>query len=161
MGAFEYTALDAQGRERKGLIEGDTPKHVRQLLREKHLLPMDIQETAERELKQSRRRGFMRRGLSTLDLALLTRQLATLLHSGLPLEESLQAVAEQTEKPRVQRIILGVRGKVVKATRWRMACEISRKPSRRSIEPPSPRASSPANWIRCWKGSRTTPNPAR
>jgi len=113
MGAFEYTALDAQGRERKGLIEGDTPKHVRQLLREKHLLPMDIQETAERELKQSRRRGFMRRGLSTLDLALLTRQLATLLHSGLPLEESLQAVAEQTEKPRVQRIILGVRGKVV------------------------------------------------
>src|SRR6202035_506240 len=113
MGAFEYTALDAQGRERKGLIEGDTPKHVRQLLREKHLLPMDIQETVEREHKQSRRRGFMRRGLSTLDLALLTRQLATLLHSGLPLEESLQAVAEQTEKPRVQRIILGVRGKVV------------------------------------------------
>ena len=113
MGAFEYTALDAQGRERKGLIEGDTPKHVRQLLREKQLLPMEIQETAERELKRSRRRGFMRRRLSTLDLALLTRQLATLLRSGLPLEESLQAVAEQTEKPRVQRIILGVRGKVV------------------------------------------------
>jgi general secretion pathway protein F len=113
MGAFEYIALDAQGRERKGLIEGDTPKHVRQLLRDKQLLPMEIQETAERELKQSRRRGFMRRGLSTLDLALLTRQLATLLRSGLPLEESLQAVAEQTEKPRIQRIILGVRGKVV------------------------------------------------
>src|ERR1700732_4760909 len=93
MGAFEYTALDAQGRERKGLIEGDTPKHVRQLLRDKQLLPMDIQETAQRELKKRRARGFMRRGLSTLDLALLTRQLATLLHSGLPLEESLQAFA--------------------------------------------------------------------
>src|ERR1700723_700156 len=113
MGAFEYTALDAQGRERKGLIEGDTPKHVRQLLREKQLLPMDIQETAAQELKQSRRRRFMRRGLSSLDLALLTRQLATLLRSGLPLEETLQAVAEQTEKPRVQRIVLGVRSKVV------------------------------------------------
>src|SRR6202161_2000214 len=113
MGAFEYTALDAKGGERKGQIEADTPKHARQLVREKHLLPMDIQETAERELKQSRRRGFMRRGLSTLDLALLTRQLATLLKSGLPLEESLQAVAEQTEKPRVQRIVLGVRSKVV------------------------------------------------
>jgi general secretion pathway protein F len=113
MGAFEYTALDAQGRERKGLIEGDTPKHVRQLLRDKQLLPMEIQETAQRELQQRRRRGLMRRGLSTLDLALLTRQLATLLRSGLPLEESLQAVAEQTEKPRVQRIVLGVRGKVV------------------------------------------------
>ena len=113
MGAFEYTALDSQGRERKGLIEGDTAKHVRQLLRDKQLLPMDIQETAQQEMKQSRRRRFMRRGLSTLDLALLTRQLATLLRSGLPLEETLQAVAEQTEKPRVQRIILGVRSKVV------------------------------------------------
>ena len=70
MGAFEYTALDAQGRERKGLIEGDTAKHVRQLLRDKQLLPMDIQETAQQELKQSRRRRFMRRGLSSLDLAL-------------------------------------------------------------------------------------------
>jgi general secretion pathway protein F len=113
MAAFEYIALDAQGRERKGLIEGDTPKHVRQLLREKHLLPMEIQETAQQELKAKRRRSLMRRGLSTLDLALLTRQLATLLKSGLPLEESLQAVAEQTEKPRVQRIVLGVRSKVV------------------------------------------------
>jgi len=113
MGAFEYTALDAQGKERKGLIEGDTPKHVRQMLRDKQLLPMEIQEAAQSELKRSRAKGFMRRGLSTLDLALLTRQLATLLRSGLPLEESLQAVAEQTEKPRVQRIVLGVRSKVV------------------------------------------------
>jgi general secretion pathway protein F len=113
MGAFEYTALDAQGRERKGLIEGDTPKHVRQLLREKQLLPMEISEAAQSEQRASGRGRFVRRGLSTLDLALLTRQLATLLRSGLPLEESLQAVAEQTEKPRVQRIILGVRSKVV------------------------------------------------
>jgi general secretion pathway protein F len=114
MGAYEYVALDPLGRERKGLIEGDTPKHVRQLLRDKQLLPIEILETAQRELKQSRsRRPFMRRSLSSLDLALLTRQLATLLRSGLPLEETLQAVAEQTEKARVQRIVLGVRSKVV------------------------------------------------
>ena len=114
MGAFEYVALDPQGKERKGLIEGDTAKHVRQLLRDKQLLPLEILEAAQREQKQSRsRRPFMRRGLSSLDLALLTRQLATLLRSGLPLEETLQAVAEQTEKPRVQRIVLGVRSKVV------------------------------------------------
>ena len=94
MGAFEYTALDAQGKERKGLIEGDTPKHVRQLLREKQLLPMEIQETAQRELKKSRARRFMGRGLSTLDLAMLTRQLATLLRSGLPLEEVLRVTRE-------------------------------------------------------------------
>ena len=87
---------------------------MRQLLRDKQLLPLEILEAAQREQKQSRsRRPFMRRGLSTLDLALLTRQLATLLRSGLPLEETLQAVAEQTEKARVQRIMLGVRSKVV------------------------------------------------
>ena len=40
MGAFEYVALDTSGKERKGLIEGDTPKHVRQLLRDKQLLPL-------------------------------------------------------------------------------------------------------------------------
>ncbi|MGC1522699.1 MAG: type II secretion system F family protein, partial [Steroidobacteraceae bacterium] len=113
MGAFEYIALDAQGKERKGLIEGDTPKHVRQLLRDKQLLPVEIMETAQREQKKGSARRLWRRGLSTLDLALLTRQLATLLRSGLPLEETLAAVAEQTEKPRVQRIILGVRSKVV------------------------------------------------
>src|SRR5580700_1114083 len=113
MGAFEYIALDAQGKERKGLIEGDTPKHVRQLLRDKQLLPVEIQETAQREQRKGKSPRLWRRGLSTLDLALLTRQLATLLRSGLPLEETLAAVAEQTEKPRVQRIILGVRSKVV------------------------------------------------
>jgi general secretion pathway protein F len=113
MGAFVYVALDALGKERKGLIEGDTAKHVRQLLREKQLLPVDIQEAAQSEQKRRNRGAFVRRGLSTLDLALLTRQMATLLRSGLPLEETLQAVAEQTEKPRVQRIILGVRSKVV------------------------------------------------
>jgi general secretion pathway protein F len=113
MAAFEYTALDPHGRERKGLIEGDTPKHVRQMLREKQLLPMEIREAAEREQTKRGGRRFLSRGISVLDLAMLTRQFATLLRSGLPLEETLQAVAEQTEKPRVQRIVLGVRGKVV------------------------------------------------
>jgi general secretion pathway protein F len=113
MGAFVYVALDALGKERKGVIEGDTAKHVRQILREKQLLPVDIQEAAQNEKKRANRGMWVRRGLSTLDLALLTRQMATLLRSGLPLEETLQAVAEQTEKPRVQRIILGVRSKVV------------------------------------------------
>ena len=113
MGAFEYTALDASGREKKGLIEGDTAKHVRQLLRERQLLPVDVREAAQKELARGRSRSLFRRGVSTLDLAMVTRQLATLLRSGLPLEETLQAVAEQTEKPRIQSIILGVRGKVV------------------------------------------------
>ena len=54
-----------------------------------------------------------RRGISTADLSLFTRQLATLVRAGLPLEESLLAVSQQTEKPRVQSIVLGVRSKVM------------------------------------------------
>src|ERR1700691_267429 len=114
MGAFEYTALDAGGRSRKGVIEGDTPRHVRTLLRERQLMPVTVEEVAARESKRQRgsRFGFAR-GVSAADLSLMTRQLATLTKAGLPLEEALLAVSQQTEKPRVQSILLGVRAKVV------------------------------------------------
>ena len=117
MGAFEYVAVDAAGRERKGVIEGDTPRHVRQLLREQSLLPVAVNEVLEQEAARSNRRfGFgmrFQRGLSAADLALVTRQLATLVKSALPLEEALLAVSQQTDKPRVRSIILGVRSKVM------------------------------------------------
>ncbi len=112
MGAFEYVALDAAGREKKGVLEGDTAKHVRQLLRERELLPVSVTETAREEAR--RQRSFsLRRGASATDLALLTRQLATLARAGLPLEEALLAVSQQTEKPRIQSILLGVRSRVM------------------------------------------------
>ncbi|MBX3694435.1 MAG: type II secretion system inner membrane protein GspF [Steroidobacteraceae bacterium] len=112
MGAFEYVALDAAGREKKGVLEGDTARHVRQLLRERELLPVSVTETAREEAR--RQRSFsLRRGASATDLALLTRQLATLARAGLPLEEALLAVSQQTEKPRIQSILLGVRSRVM------------------------------------------------
>jgi general secretion pathway protein F len=114
MGAFEYTALDALGRSRKGVIEGDTARHVRSLLRERALLPVTIEEVAQQESRRQQRPGLrFGRGVSAKDLALFTRQLSTLVRAGLPLEEALLAVSEQTEKPRVQSIVLGVRAKVV------------------------------------------------
>jgi len=112
MGAFEYTALDNGGRERKGILEGDTARQVRQLLRERQLLPVVVTEVAQREAKQSRSFSLARR-VSPADLSLFTRQLATLVRAGLPLEESLLAVSQQTEKPRVQSIVLGVRSRVM------------------------------------------------
>ena len=112
MGAFEYVALNKAGKESKGLLEGDTPKHVRQMLRERQLLPVKVTEVAQ---KESRRQGSLslRRGLSASELALLTRQLATLSQSGLPLEEALLAVSQQNENPRAQSILLGVRSRVM------------------------------------------------
>src|SRR5215475_12809656 len=112
MGAFEYTALDSNGRERKGILEGDTPRHIRQLLREQRLLPVAVAEVAQKEAR--RQSSFsLRRGVSPTDLALFTRQLATRVRAGLPLEEALLAVSQQTEKPRVQSIVLGVRARVM------------------------------------------------
>jgi general secretion pathway protein F len=114
VGAFEYTALDTGGRSRKGVIEGDTARHVRSLLRERQLLPVTVEAVATRESRRQRgsRFGFAR-GVSAADLSLMTRQLSTLVRAGLPLEEALLAVSQQTEKPRVQSILLGVRAKVV------------------------------------------------
>ena len=112
MGAFEYTALDADGREKTGVLEGDTPRQVRQILRERQLLALTVTEVAQKEARRQRSFSFTR-GASSGDVALLTRQLATLVHAALPLEESLQAVSEQTDNPRVQSILLGVRAKVM------------------------------------------------
>jgi general secretion pathway protein F len=115
MPAFEYTAVDQGGRERRGVLEGDTARHVRQLLREQQLLPLTVTEVAATEQRrgQSRFAFAFRQGLSAADLALITRQLATLVRSGLPLEEALLAVSQQTEKPRTQAIVAGVRARVM------------------------------------------------
>lgn len=113
MGAFEYVALDASGKEKKGVLEGDTARQVRQQLRDKGWMPVEVEATTERE-SGSRRRGVrLRRGVSSTDLALITRQLATLVRSGLPLEESLQAAAQQTEKARLKSMLLAVRSRVM------------------------------------------------
>ncbi len=112
MGAFEYTAVDANGKDKKGVIEGDTPRQVRQLLRDRQLLPLTVTEIAKKEA--TRQTGFsLRTSLSTPDLSLFTRQLATLVHAGMPLDQALQAIGEQSEKPRVKSIVLGVRAKVM------------------------------------------------
>ena len=112
MGAFEYVAMDQSGKQTKGLLEGDTPKHVRQVLRDRHLFPVSVTEVAKKEAHRQSSFSF-RKGLSSAELALITRQLASLSQSGLPLEEALLAVAQQNDQPRSKSILLGVRAKVM------------------------------------------------
>ena len=112
MGAYEYVAMDKSGKQAKGLLEGDTPKHIRQLLRDRDLLPVSVTEVAKKEAR--RQRSFsLRKGISSGELALVTRQLASLSQSGMPLEESLLAVSQQNDNPRTKSILLGVRAKVM------------------------------------------------
>ena len=98
MPAFQYAALDTRGRQRKGLIEADTPRLARQSLRERGLNPLGVEEIASQEQRRGRQwwRGRVR--ISATDLALITRQLATLVGSGLPLEEApIRCVLDQAE----------------------------------------------------------------
>jgi general secretion pathway protein F len=112
MGAFEYTAVDPKGKERKGVIEGDTARRVRQQLRDKKLIPLSVTEIAEKE--STRQQSFtIKRSMSASDLAMITRQIATLVQSSMPLEEALTAVGEQSDTPRIKSIIMGVRAKVM------------------------------------------------
>ena len=79
MGAFDYIALDSGGKEKKGVLEGDTPRQIRQQLRDKGLTPLEVQEASHRESKSSasRPKSSLRRGISATDLSVITRQMAT------------------------------------------------------------------------------------
>lgn len=114
MAAFQYTAMNATGSKQKGMIEAESAKHARQLLREKNLMPLDISLAHQKKGKASSFSTLSRKPSVTVkELALITRQTATLLGAGLPVEEVLAAVAEQTEKPRSKGLILSVRSKVL------------------------------------------------
>ena len=111
MAAFEYRALDPEGRQRKGILEADSSRQVRQLLRERELAPLEVKAARSREASGPGWRWV--RGLSAGDLALLTRQLATLVQAALPIEEALGAAAAQAGSPRVQAMLLAVRARVL------------------------------------------------
>ncbi len=112
MAAYEYTALDAQGRELRGVLDGDSARQIRQLLRDQALLPVSVTEISDAPARESFSFS-LRNSIGTSDLALLTRQLSTLVRSGIPLEEALLAVSQQSEKPRVRSVIAGVRSRVM------------------------------------------------
>jgi general secretion pathway protein F len=112
MPAFEYVAIDPSGTEKKGVLEGDNARQIRQQLREQKLTPLDVTEGSAKVGKTKTSTKF-RGAISSNDLALITRQIATLANSGTPIEEALGAVAKQTEKQRIKSLILSVRGRVL------------------------------------------------
>ncbi|WP_313916412.1 type II secretion system inner membrane protein GspF [Tahibacter sp.] len=109
MPAFAYQALDASGKTQRGVLQGDTARAVRQILRERGLNPLDVTQVDEKQ--QSSPLG--RRGLSTPQLALFTRQLATLLAAGLPIDEALAALGEQGEDERSRSLVVALRSRVM------------------------------------------------
>ncbi|MDH3325471.1 MAG: type II secretion system inner membrane protein GspF [Gammaproteobacteria bacterium] len=112
MSVFEYKALDANGKETKGVLEADNSRQVRQILRDKGWMALSVDETRQTEEKK-RKQIALFNSVSATDLSLLTRQLSTLVRSGIPVEEALQAVSQQTEKPRLKSMVMGVRSRVL------------------------------------------------
>ena len=113
MAAFEYKALDiTTGKQTKGVVEADTARHARSQLRDMRLTPISIEPVTEKEAKQAGFSLFKKR-ISVAELALITRQIATLVAAGLPIEEALKAVGQQCEKERLASMIMAVRSRVV------------------------------------------------
>lgn len=112
MSTYEYTALDSRGRTQKGVVEGDSPRDVRDTLRGKGFSPLTVEEVRGGRAEKGAS-VFSSRGVGLTDLTLATRQLATLIRASLPLEEALEVVSKQTSNRRLCSILLAVRAHVM------------------------------------------------
>ncbi|MEX2490109.1 MAG: type II secretion system F family protein, partial [Pseudomonadales bacterium] len=113
MAAFDYIALNERGREQKGVLEADSSRQVRQILRDRGLAPLTVTPTQGEAGRTKSWSNLFTPSLSVRDLSLVTRQLATLLGAGLPLEEAMLAVSKQNENPKIQSMLLAVRAKIM------------------------------------------------
>ena len=115
MPAFQYVALNPQGKEIKGILEADSARQLRQTLRDQALTPMQVEPSNKQFDKDSNQHGFslLTPKLKALDRVLFTRQLSTLLASSMPIEESLNAIAQQNEKQSNKALIMGIRSRVL------------------------------------------------
>ncbi|NQD35664.1 type II secretion system inner membrane protein GspF [Permianibacter sp. IMCC34836] len=114
MPAFEYIALDADGRQKKGVLEADTARQIRSQLRDQALTPLEVNEVAQATSKTAASgKSTKKVRINTAEMALITRQLATLIRAALPVEEALKAVSDQCEKPAHKSMMLAVRARVV------------------------------------------------
>jgi general secretion pathway protein F len=108
MEAFQYQALDATGRTVSGVVQADTARQARAQLRAQGLLPSVIGPVRARE----RAGQAWSRGISAAELSLTTRQMATLLASGLTMEQSLNALIEAATDPVTREVLTGVKTEV-------------------------------------------------
>jgi general secretion pathway protein F len=116
MPAFSYKALDSNGKTVKGLLEGDSERQVRSQLRSRQLKPIAVSESGGKVTRPGAKLSFGRffkPRISQPELALITRQLATLVQSNLPLDEALTATAQQAKKSRTKSLMLQVRSRVL------------------------------------------------
>ncbi|XAH22705.1 type II secretion system inner membrane protein GspF [Xylophilus sp. GW821-FHT01B05] len=111
MPAYSFEALDAQGQSRKGVLEADTARSARSMLRAQSLVPLAVEPVAA-AAGGGMARPFGRRVFNSTGLAIWTRQLAGLVGSGLPLERALTALADEAEQDRERHLVAALRAEV-------------------------------------------------
>ena len=115
MAAFRFAAADANGKEQSGVLEADSARVARQLLRGRGLVPL----TVEPVLSDAQRTGAklaLGRRLSQTELAVMTRQLASLLGAQLPVADALNVMVEQSEKQSIRELMASIRTDVLAGT---------------------------------------------
>ena len=113
MSLFKFAAIDSSGRRKSGSLQADSARQVRQQLRDQGLVPLDVVLSGSRGGANAPRFSRILTRLTSLELAVATRQLATLLNAGLPVEEALLATAQQSDRERAKNLFLLVRGRVL------------------------------------------------
>jgi len=109
---YEYVSLNEVGKRVKGILDAESPSAVRQKLRARGLRTLDVTEVAEKRSSGWKFETLWPR-MSSRDVGLLLRRFATLLDSGLPLVECIEALLEQTDKPVVQKVLRNLRERVL------------------------------------------------
>ncbi len=113
MAVFKYIATNRQGDMSKGVLEGDSPAQIRQQLRDLGKIPIEVTCTEERKKAKGRFSFVIKKKIPPATLAMLTFEFSTLINAGLPIEEVLLNLAEQSEKGYIKSIFLGVHAKIV------------------------------------------------
>jgi general secretion pathway protein F len=112
--AFRYEAVDSNGSTKKGVITADSARAARSDLRDQKLVPVLVEQIATQNADGSTKgRGFFSEKLSNTELALFTRQLASLLEAGLPLEQAFSALLDQAERVYIRDLVASIRSEIL------------------------------------------------
>lgn len=125
MSAYEYIALTQGGQQKKGILQGNSSRQIRQKLREQHLVPLAVtpivSQSNKKEMTAKKLSHFS--GIKIEELSLITRQLATLISASIPIEEALNTVSMQASKSRTKAMIMTLRAKVMEGYSLAVAME--------------------------------------
>lgn len=114
MDAFEYKCLDNDGKNKTGIVQAETAKQVRQILRGQNLIPLEIKKADDNAMAGDNKaeKKFHTR-LRTGELPIIIRQLSTLMKAGLPVDEALSTITEQSENKHSKKILMTLRAKLL------------------------------------------------